>query len=199
MRAVPDLVEAAGRSGAPGRAQEALAEFAHWAEHVDQPVTTGLALRCRALLADDDTTEPLYLEALRLHERYGGLYDHARTRLVYGEWLRRQRRRTEARAHLEAAVDGFERLGATLWAERANSELAAFGGARAEKRGIGPLTLLTPQELQVVQLAGGGQTNKQIAAQLYLSPRTVSHHLYKAYPKLGVTARSELAALVAEA
>jgi DNA-binding CsgD family transcriptional regulator len=199
MRAVPDLVEAAVRSGAPDRAREALAEFAHWAEEVDRPVTTGLALRCRGLLADDDETEPLYIEALRLHERYGGAYDHARTRLVYGEWLRRQRRRTEARAHLEAAVAGFERIGATLWAERAHGELAALGGARTENRGTGPLALLTPQELQVVHLAAAGHTNKQIAARLYLSPRTVGHHLYKAYPKLGVTARSELADLVAEA
>lgn len=207
MRAVPDLVEAAVRGGAPDRAREALAQFAHWAEQVDRPVITGLVLRCRALLAVGDETEPLYVEALRLHERYGGPYDHARTRLVYGEWLRRQRRRTEARAHLEAAATGFERIGATLWAARANGELAAFGGPRAEQRterrteqrGIGPLTLLTPQELQVVQLAAAGHTNKQIAAQLYLSPRTVGHHLYKAYPKLGVTARGELADLVAEA
>ncbi|SDD16101.1 helix-turn-helix transcriptional regulator [Glycomyces harbinensis] len=199
MRAVPDLVEAAVRSGAPDRAREALAEFAHWAGQVDRPVTTGLALRCRALLADDDEAEALYVEGLRLHERYGGPYDHARTRLVFGEWLRRQRRRTEARAHLEAAVAGFERVGATLWAERARGELAAFGGARTEHRGTGTLALLTPQELQVVHLAAAGRTNKQIAAQLYLSPRTVGHHLYKAYPKLGVTARSELADLVAEA
>jgi DNA-binding CsgD family transcriptional regulator len=199
MRAVPDLVEAAVRGGAPDLAREALAEFAHWAEQVDRPVTTGLALRCRALLADDDEAEALYVEGLQLHERYGGPYDHARTRLVYGEWLRRHRRRTEARAHLEAAVAGFERIGASLWAERAHGELAAFGGARTEKRVIGPLTLLTPQELQVVQLAAAGHTNKQIAAQLYLSPRTVGHHLYKAYPKLGVTARGELADLVAEA
>ncbi|GAB3954173.1 LuxR family transcriptional regulator [Kribbella albertanoniae] len=199
MRAVPDLVEAAVRSGAPDRALDAWAEFAHWAEQVDQPVITGLALRCRALLAADGEAEPLYVEGIRLHERYGGPYDHARTRLVYGEWLRRQRRRTEARAHLEAAAAGFERIGASLWAERAHGELAAFGGARTEKRDIGPLTLLTPQELQVVQLAAAGQTNKQIAAQLYLSPRTVGHHLYKAYPKLGVTARNELAGLVAGA
>lgn len=199
MRAVPDLVEAAARSGEPDRAQEALAAFAHWAEHVDRPVTTGLALRCRALLTDDDETEARYIEGLRLHERYGGPYDHARTRLVYGEWLRRHRRRTEARAHLEAAVAGFERIGASLWAERARGELAAFGGTSTEHRATGPLALLTPQELQVVQLAAAGHTNKQIAAQLYLSPRTVGHHLYKAYPKLGVTARSELAGLVAGA
>ncbi|GAB4006445.1 hypothetical protein GCM10029992_57110 [Glycomyces albus] len=86
-----------------------------------------------------------------------------------------------------------------LWAERAHGELAAFGGPRAERRGGGPLALLTPQELQVVQLASSGLTNKEIAARLYLSPRTVGHHLYKAYPKLGVIARGELAELVGEA
>jgi DNA-binding CsgD family transcriptional regulator len=197
IRAVPDLVEAAVRCGTPDRARETLADFAHWADNVDRPVTTGLLLRCRALLADADGAETLYAEALRLHERYAGPYDHARTRLVFGEWLRRRRRRTEARAHLEAAVNEFERIGATRWAERTHGELAAFGGARGDKRGSGPLMLLTPQELQVVLLAAGGHTNKEIAAQLYLSPRTVAHHLYKAYPKLGVTARGELAGLVA--
>jgi DNA-binding CsgD family transcriptional regulator len=198
MRAVPDLVEAAVRSNAPDRAHEALTEFAHWAEQVDRPVTTGLALRCRALMGDDDeVAEESYAEALRLHELNGGPYDHARTLLVYGEWLRRRRRRTEARAHLEAAVAGFERIGATLWAERALGELDACGGARDARRGSGPLALLTPQELKVVQLAAAGHTNKEIAAQLYLSPRTVGHHLYKAYPKLGIAARSELADLVA--
>lgn len=194
-RAVPDLVEAAVRSEAPDRSREAMAEFADWAEHADRPVTTGLLLRSRALLAEDTEADELYAEALRLHEKHAGPYDLARTRLVYGEWLRRRRRRTEARARLEAASSGFDRLGARLWAERARSELNALGGAREEQRADGPLTLLTPQEWQIVQLAAAGHTNKQIAAKLYLSPRTVGHHLYKAYPKLGVTARSELAEL----
>ncbi|MFD5243582.1 AAA family ATPase [Amycolatopsis sp. NPDC058340] len=194
VRAVPDLVEAAVRSGEPGRAGEPLAAFRHWAEHVDRPVATGLLLRCRALLADD--ADALYIEALRIQERHGGPYERARTQLVYGEWLRRQRRRTEARAHLAAAVSAFEGLGAELWAERARGELAAFGERGDEPRRSGPLTLLTPQELQVVRLAATGQTNKEIAAQLFLSPRTVGHHLYKAYPKLGVTGRAGLAGLV---
>ncbi|RSM85710.1 helix-turn-helix transcriptional regulator [Kibdelosporangium aridum] len=196
VRAVPDLVEAAVRGGMPDRAHGPLAAFRHWAEHVDRPVATGLVLRCRALLADDGDADALYAEALRLHERHGGPYERARTRLVYGEWLRRQRRRTEARAHLAAAVSAFERLGARLWAERARGELAAFGERGDEPQRSGPLTLLTPQELQVVRLAATGHTNKEIAAQLFLSPRTVGHHLYKAYPKLGVTGRAELAHLV---
>nr|WP_042187240.1 LuxR family transcriptional regulator [Kibdelosporangium sp. MJ126-NF4] len=196
VRAVPDLVEAAVRGGKPDRAHGPLAAFRHWAEHVDRPVATGLVLRCRALLADDGDADALYAEALRLQERHGGPYERARTQLVYGEWLRRQRRRTEARAHLAAAVSAFERLGAQLWAERARGELAAFGERGDEPRHSGPLTLLTPQELQVVRLAATGHTNKEIAAQLFLSPRTVGHHLYKAYPKLGVTGRAELAHLV---
>ncbi|MGH3861671.1 helix-turn-helix transcriptional regulator, partial [Actinokineospora sp.] len=196
VRAVPDLVEAAVRNGVPDRVEGPLAAFRHWAEHVDRPVATGLVLRCRALLAGDDEADALYAEALRLHERQGGPYERARTQLVYGEWLRRRRRRTEARGHLAAAVSAFERLGAQLWAERARGELAAFGERSDEPQRSGPLTLLTPQELQVVRLAADGQTNKEIAAQLFLSPRTVGHHLYKAYPKLGVTGRSELAHLV---
>ncbi|WP_412516032.1 AAA family ATPase [Actinomadura madurae] len=196
IRAVPDLVEAAVRSGRPDRAHGPLATFLHWAEHVDRPVATGLALRCRALLADDGDADTQYAEALRFHERHGGPYERARTQLVYGEWLRRRRRRTEARAHLAAAVSAFDRLGARLWAERARGELAAFGERDDEPPRSGPLTLLTPQELQVVRLAAAGRTNKEIAAQLFLSPRTVGHHLYKAYPKLGVTGRAELADLV---
>ncbi|WP_157254541.1 helix-turn-helix transcriptional regulator [Nonomuraea typhae] len=196
VRAVPDLVEAAVRAGMPDRAHEPLATFRHWADCVDRPVATGLVLRCRALLADDGDADALYAGALRLHERHGGPYEHARTQLVYGEWLRRRRRRTEARAHLSAAVSAFERLGARLWAERARGELAAFGERGDEPQRSGPLTLLTPQELQVVRLAATGHTNKEIAAQLFLSPRTVGHHLYKAYPKLGVTGRAELTDLV---
>lgn len=196
VRAVPDLVEAAVRGGTPERARGPLAGFRNWAEHVDRPVATGLLLRCRALLADDGAADALYTEALRLHERHGGPYEQARTRLVYGEWLRRRRRRAEARGHLATAVSAFERLGARLWAERARGELAAFGERGDEPRHSGPLTLLTPQELQVVRLAADGRTNKEIAAQLFLSPRTVGHHLYKAYPKLGVTGRAELARLV---
>ncbi|MFI6539354.1 AAA family ATPase [Nonomuraea sp. NPDC050547] len=196
VRAVPDLVEAAVRGGMPDRAHGPLAAFRHWAEHVDRPVATGLELRCRALLAGDGDAEALYTGALRLHEGHGGPYEHARTQLVYGEWLRRRRRRTEARAHLAAAVSAFERLGAPLWAERARGELAAFGERGDEPQRSGPLTLLTPQELQVVRLAATGHTNKEIAAQLFLSPRTVGHHLYKAYPKLGVTGRAELTGLV---
>ncbi|WP_336671347.1 ATP-binding protein [Tsukamurella sp. USMM236] len=198
LRAVPDLVEAAARGGVPERAAAPFAGFVEWAEVVDRPVTSGLVLRCRALLAPDDEGEDLYRAALRLHEEAAGGYDLARTRLVHGEWLRRRRRRTEARAQLAAALAGFEDVGAALWADRARAELVALGGADAGRRSAGPLNRLTPQELQVVQFAAAGCTNKEIAARLFLSPRTVGYHLYNAYPKLGVAARGDLAALVAQ-
>ncbi|ADG79197.1 Transcriptional regulator, LuxR family OS=Tsukamurella paurometabola (strain ATCC 8368 / DSM/ CCUG 35730 / CIP 100753 / JCM 10117 / KCTC 9821 / NBRC 16120/ NCIMB 702349 / NCTC 13040) OX=521096 GN=Tpau_2594 PE=4 SV=1 [Tsukamurella paurometabola] len=198
LRAVPDLVEAAARGGVPERAAGPLADFAEWAEVVGRPVTSGLAQRCRALLADDDEAEELYLGALRLHEEAAGGYDLARTRLVHGEWLRRRRRRTEARAQLDAALAGFEDVGAAAWAQRARNELAALGAPGKGKRSAGPLNLLTPQELQVVRLAAAGNTNKEIAAHLFLSPRTVGYHLYNAYPKLGVAGRGDLAGIVAQ-
>ncbi|MFI7450448.1 AAA family ATPase [Nonomuraea sp. NPDC049714] len=127
----------------------------------------------------------------------GGSYDRARTALVYGEWLRRNRRRSDARRWLAEALDGFERLGAPVWAARARTELAAVGDRRAEPSpAVHPLARLTAQELQVVRLAAGGLSNREIAVRLFLSPRTVGHHLYKAYPKLGVTKRTELTRLL---
>ncbi|MEU4510359.1 LuxR C-terminal-related transcriptional regulator [Nonomuraea wenchangensis] len=121
----------------------------------------------------------------------------ARTELLYGEWLRRQHRRTDARARLRSALDGFERLGARPWADRAATELRATGESltsRADDHD--PLSRLTPQELQVVRLAATGLSNRDIGTQLFLSPRTVGYHLYNAYPKLGITSRGELPGLL---
>ena len=137
-----------------------------------------------------------FREALRQHEVSGRPFEHARTALLYGEWLRRGRRGTDARPHLRTALALFDRTGAAPWAERARAELRAAGepvarSAPAPDR----LSLLTPQELQVVRLAASGATNRDIAAQLFISPRTVSHHLYRAFPKLGVTNRTALARL----
>jgi DNA-binding CsgD family transcriptional regulator len=151
--------------------------------------------RCRALTQDGDP-EAHYREALRQHAVSGRPFEHGRTELLYGEWLRRNRRGTDARAHLRTALALFDRTGAAPWAERARVELRAAGepaaaGAPAPDR----LSLLTPQELQVVRLAASGATNRDIAAQLFISPRTVSHHLYRAFPKLGVTNRTALARL----
>jgi DNA-binding CsgD family transcriptional regulator len=142
-----------------------------------------LAHRCRALVTGGEEAEWHYLAAL---ERPEASFEHARTELLYGAWLRRARRKTESRAHLIAALDHLERAGATPWAQQARDELAATQPAQP-----GP-TPLTPQELQVTRLAAQGLPNRDIAAQLFLSPRTVAYHLYKAYPKLGITSRAEL-------
>jgi DNA-binding CsgD family transcriptional regulator len=191
----PDQVEAALRLGAPDRAAEPLARFAAWAGAVGQPWALAALHRCQALTRDGDA-EGHFREALRQHAASGRPFEHARTALLYGEWLRRGRRGTDARAPLRAALARFDRTGARPWADRARAELRAAGepaaaGAPAPDR----LSPLTPQELQVVRLAASGATNRDIAAQLFISPRTVSHHLYRAFPKLGVTNRTALARL----
>jgi DNA-binding CsgD family transcriptional regulator len=193
IRAVADLVEAAVRDGRPDRVADQFTGFERWAVHVDSPIATALLQRCQAMLED---SEERYREALSLHAEHGGRFDQARTQLLYGEWLRRKRRRSEARASLAAALAGFTRLGASMWEARATNELTALGERPAlEPVADDPLKHLTPQEVQVVRLAAAGLSNKEIGAQLFLSPRTIGHHLYRAYPKLGVTRRIELAQL----
>ncbi|UBU16339.1 AAA family ATPase [Nonomuraea gerenzanensis] len=191
----PDYVEAAVRAGAPERALEALRRHADWAESTEQPGPLAVQHRARALMAAEHCAEQEYQRALELHLRHEQPFDQARTRLVYGEWLRRHQRRSEARPHLEAAMEAFDRLGAAPWSARAAGELRA-AGVSVRSGGAGDLmATLTPQELQVVRLAVTGASNREIAAQLFLSPRTVASHLYKAFPKLGVASRAELARL----
>ncbi|MGC1214113.1 MAG: LuxR C-terminal-related transcriptional regulator, partial [Micromonospora sp.] len=187
-RSVPDLVEAAVRAGVPERAEAAYARFAAWAERVEQPWAQSLAYRCRALLSGDEQD---HLLALKVG---GRPFEQARTELLYGEWLRRGRRKAEARSRLHQALHTFEQLGAAPWAARARTELEATG-LRAPQPAAPAAADLTPQELHIARLAGEGLSNRDIAAQLFLSPKTVAYHLYKAYPKLGVTSRTELAAL----
>lgn len=200
---VPDLVEAAVRAGRPDRAREAFAYFETWATHCDRPGISAVVRRCRALLAADtepaDIVDDHYQTALKLHahaERSGhtGAFDRARTQLVYGEWLRRSRQRVQARHQLSAALAVFDQLGAACWAERTAAELRATGQT-VPKRDPSALGRLTPQELQIIRLAMRGSTNREIATQLFLSPRTVAFHLYNAYPKLGVASRTELSHL----
>ena len=195
---LPDLVEAAARCGDLDQARRALTKFDAWADLADQPWAFAVAHRCRALVSDAASIETHYLAAIEGHGQDGRPFEHARTLLLYGEWLRRQRRRSEARARLTAAHEIFEDLGAASWTWRAAKELAATGGASADApaRPAGALSRLTPQELQVVQLAATGLSNRDIGAQMFLSSRTVGYHLYKAYPKLGVASRTELAHLL---
>ncbi|WP_238005552.1 LuxR C-terminal-related transcriptional regulator [Dactylosporangium sp. AC04546] len=188
-----DQVEAAVRSDRPVQAKEALARYMAWARHVRQASSDAIAMRCRALVEDD---EAHFAQAVYLHEQDAQPYELARTQLAYGEWLRRARRRADARVQLRGALEIFDQLGSELWAERARAELRATGDVPAAPRKAGdPLSVLTPQERQVVRLAASGASNRDIAAQLFLSPRTVGYHLYKAFPKLGITSRAQLAAI----
>jgi DNA-binding CsgD family transcriptional regulator len=196
LRAVPDLVEAAVRLRRPERAAEPFDYFSRWAGRSGEPWAAALVLRCEALLGDEADAEKRYLAALKLHAEQHRPWDLARTELLYGEWLRRARRKAEARGPLRTALWAFEQLEAEPWAARARTELEASGTAVPQDRVSRPLAGLTPQESQIVRLAAQGLSNRDIAAQLFLSSRTVGYHLYKAYPKLGVGSRGELAGLL---
>ncbi|MFE3196150.1 AAA family ATPase [Nocardia sp. NPDC059240] len=201
-RSIPDLVEAAVRLGAPDRAAVPAANFEGWAQSVGEPWAAALALRCRALL-EDDRAEELYLKALETHDRESRPIEFARTALLFGEWLRRARRKSEARTQLYEALEVFDRLELAPWARRTRNELTAAGAAESTdtpnaESAPNAATGLTPQELQIVRLAAQGLSNRDIAAQMFLSHRTVGYHLYKAYPKLGVTSRGELKELAAQ-
>ena len=187
-----DLVEAAVRAGRRPDAGAALERLASWAGAVHTPLARGQLARARAILADDDAAEALHLEAL---DELGAAATPAlvaRSQLVYGEWLRRRKRRRDAREQLGAAVEAFERIGARPFAERARAELEATGES-GRGRPAGAPDHLTPQERQVTRLAARGATNQEIAAQLHISTSTVEHHLRRVFRKLGVRSRRDLA------
>jgi DNA-binding CsgD family transcriptional regulator len=185
-----DRVEAAVRCGRPDVAEQSVERFAAWAAAAQTGWATVVLEDCRALIALPERAEPHFEAAVEALPAARPL-DRARVHLHYGEHLRRERRRIDARGHLRAALEGFERLGAAPWAERARRELRATGET-ARKRDISPLAELTPQELQVARLVGEGATNKAVAAQLFVSPKTVEYHLRKVFAKLGIASRSEL-------
>lgn len=191
LRTLPDQIEVAVRLGATERATEALDRLTTWSQRAGQEWIAALAARGRALLADGSDAEQHFQSALTANRPF----DEARTRLLYGEWLRRDKRKVDARTQLEQAMALFDRLDAALWSERARTELGALGIRTGARASGGPLSVLTPQESQIVRLAAQGLSNREIAARLFLSHRTVGHHLYKAYPKLGVLSRGELSAL----
>ncbi|MGP4047100.1 LuxR C-terminal-related transcriptional regulator [Streptomyces sp. 2A115] len=194
---VPDLVEAAVRAGHPERATEPARLLGQWAAAARQPALAALARRCAALIGPDAEAEQHFSAALRLHED-GGDFERARTELLYGEWLRRLRRNLDARDHLREAMEVFDKLGAEPWADRARAELQAAGETHdLAGAADGRISRLSPQEREVVRLAATGATNREIATHLFLSPRTVGHHLYRAFPKLGISSRTELASLLA--
>jgi DNA-binding CsgD family transcriptional regulator len=191
LTSTPDLVEAKVRAGRDEDARMAFAPLDVFAGPGAPPWTIALAARCRGLLSHGDRAERWFLEALRLHAESGRPFDRARTELVYGEFLRRERRRVDARVQLRSALAAFEQLRAEPWAERARAELRATGET-ARKRDPSTIGQLTPQELQIAELVAEGLSNKDVAAQLFLSPRTVEYHLYKVFAKLGIASRTEL-------
>jgi DNA-binding CsgD family transcriptional regulator len=191
LLSVPDLVEAAVRANQTQRGQTALAGFEQWATHTAPPWALALVPRCRGLLSAGAAANRHFAEALRLHGPSSRPFDRARTQLLYGEALRRARRRAEAREHLRAAFTTFEQLGASPWAERARTELRA-SGETARQRDPSTLDQLTPQELQIVRFVGQGASNRDVAAQLFLSPRTIDYHLRQIFTKLGISSRAEL-------
>jgi DNA-binding CsgD family transcriptional regulator len=189
MPAFPDAVEAAAHCGRAGELGERFAMFEGWAMAAPAGAHRALLARCQALLGKRPPEEA-FGEAIE-HAPAMPPFQRARTELLYGEWLRRERRRTEARAHLRAALELFHGLGAAPWADRAGAELRATGET-ARKRDPFAAAQLTPQELQVAGLVAEGLTNREVAAQLFLSPRTVDYHLRKVFTKLGIGSRTDL-------
>ena len=181
-----------------GRASDALAA----SERLDresrkkgQPWSRARSARTRALLASDDEYPELFQEALALHAMTPDAFELGLTHLTYGERLRRGRRRKAAREELRTALDIFDRLGAAPWSERTRGELLATGET-PRRRGVPALDVLTRQELRVAQVLASGKTTREVAAALFLSPKTVEYHLRNVYSKLGINSRTELAAML---
>ena len=190
--ALAELIEAAVRSGVPDRAEGALQRLAEIAHACGTDWVLGVEARSRALVGDGEAAESSYREAIDRLDRAGLRVDLARARLLYGEWLRRQRRRRDARDQLASAYDAFDSFGAGAFAERARIELRATGG-HAPDRTVAVRDPLTAQEALIARLAGAGASNPEIAAQLFVSRATVAYHLRKVFVKLGVTSRDQLA------
>jgi DNA-binding CsgD family transcriptional regulator len=181
------------RSGVPERADGALQRLSVIARACGTDWALGAEARSRALVSDGAAAENLYREAIDRFGRAGLRVDLARARLLYGEWLRRQRRRSDARDQLGSAYQIFDSIGAAAFAERARIELRATGGY-ARQHTIQTPDTLTAQEALIARLAGEGASNPQIAAQLFISSATVAYHLRKVFTKLGISSRSQLGA-----
>ncbi|BCK54015.1 helix-turn-helix transcriptional regulator [Nocardia wallacei] len=192
---VPDLVEAAIAADRPELVTEPLAAFTRWADTANLPDLCALAARCRALTSSGDTATAEFRRALEFHARADHPLEHARTQFLYGQHLRRERRPTDARDPLRTALTTFESLGAGAWADRTHNELRAAGETRKTTT-TDHVADLTPQEARIVEAVSSGLTNREIAAQLFLSPRTIDYHLRKVFAKMGVSSRAELTKVV---
>jgi DNA-binding CsgD family transcriptional regulator len=189
LPAIPDAIEAAARCGRPSELGDRLGAFEAWAASSRVKAQRALLARCQAMLGTRPADEA-FSEATENAEAQPP-FERARTELLYGEWLRRERRRQEARVHLREALELFRSVGTAPFAERAEAELRATGET-ARKRDPSTLDDLTPQELQIAGLVAEGLTNREIAARLFLSPRTIDYHLRKVFSKLGIASRTEL-------
>jgi DNA-binding CsgD family transcriptional regulator/tetratricopeptide (TPR) repeat protein len=189
--ALPDIVEATTRLGRRDGAGAALAAFQEWVTEDSPAWAHARAASCRGLVSRGEESASHFEEAIEIgsDERP---FDGARIRLLYGEHLRRERRRAESRVQLRVALEAFERLRAEPWAERTRKELRA-SGETARKRDPRTIHDLTPQERQIADLVAGGLSNKEVAALLFLSPRTIDYHLRNVFVKLGITSRTQLA------
>jgi DNA-binding CsgD family transcriptional regulator len=188
-----ELVEGYLTLGRRDDARRVAARFSATAEAKGQPWSQARALRAEGMLADDNGFTAAFEQALRLHEKTPDAFEAARTRLAFGQRLRRSRNRTLARDQLRAAVDDFDRLGARPWADRARAELAATGETHRRRDDGARIDDLTPQELQIALLLSSGKTTRETAAALFLSPKTVEYHLRHVYQRLGIHSREELA------
>src|SRR5579864_476226 len=191
--AMPELIEAAVRTGDRERAGQTGEQLTERATASGTEWALGLAARSHALVLGDEGADDLYVEAIEHLAHTRVAVDLARAHLLYGEWLRRQNRRVHAREQLRIAYQMFTDFGMEEFAERTRIELLATG-EHARSRTVETLGHLTPQEEQISRLVAQGSSNREIAAQLFISPRTVEYHLHKAFRKLGVRSRMELAA-----
>ena len=188
---LPELVEAAARVGNLELAADALERLAETTRPASTDLALGIEARCRALLSDGAAADDLYREAIDRLSRTQLRPELARAHLLYGEWLRRRNRRVDARAQLRAAHDLFASIGMEAFDERARGELQATG-ERVRRRAAETRDELTPQEQQIARFARDGLSNPEIAARLFLSPRTVEWHLRKVFVKLDIRSRRQL-------
>jgi DNA-binding CsgD family transcriptional regulator len=188
-----ELVEGYLTLGRHGDAERVAARFSAAAEAKGQPWSHARALRAQGMLADEDSFAAAFERAISLHGQTPDAFEAARTRLAFGQRLRRSRNRVLAREQLRAAVDDFDRLGARPWADRARAELAATGETHRRRDDGATIDDLTPQELQVALLLTSGRTTRETAAALFLSPKTVEYHLRHVYQRLAIHSREELA------
>jgi ATP/maltotriose-dependent transcriptional regulator MalT len=192
-----ELVEAAARCGEPEVGANALRRLCERTRPSGTDWALGVQRRSQALLSDDDAADELYREAIE-RLRHGGPAAYlARTHLVYGEWLRRQRRRLDARDQLRTAYELLSEMGIDAFAERAARELRATGET-ARKRSFETGAELTAQEAQIARFADLGLANAEIASRLFISPRTVEYHLHKVFSKLNITSRRDLGIALAD-